>query len=154
MNRLLSNFGNSIGADDLKAQFVSLAGSPIDSSELNAAGESLTYLCRTDWVKVILIRSLNQENPVIEVEVSIPSCSDKSENESLHLQMEVLTDMMTHLLYIRDLLKIGFEFSVIREDCLWIASKSFSEIPEDEVFTLLLPPGTDSDSLRNKTEGI
>ncbi len=141
-------YSTTDSVEKLRTLLVSLAASPLDTTELNVAGESVIVLCSTDWVKVILIRSFGNETYYqIEAEVSVPSCSDNLEHETLQIQMDVLMDMMTHLIYIRNLLEVSFELSIIREDCLWIASRSFSDIPEDYVFKLLLPPGTKSGSL-------
>jgi hypothetical protein len=48
--------------------------------------------------------------------------------------------MITNITYIKNLVEKGFKLSVIKEDCLWVASFIVSERPMDEIFDALVPP--------------
>jgi hypothetical protein len=48
--------------------------------------------------------------------------------------------MINHLQYLQKLNQTGFSLDIIKHDCLWTASQSFSETPPREIFELLVPP--------------
>ena len=119
----------------LKDRFVLLTSSPVSEDALNAAGEQIETLAKTKWVEICLIRRPSEVEEIgIEIEVSIPLGAGLSSDE-------LLTGMTTHLDYLRQLLEVNFVIAVIREDCLWIASRVFSILPETEVFAAMVPPG-------------
>jgi hypothetical protein len=115
---------------------------------LEAAGEVIVVLHKTRWARILLVwRADEREQVMIEVEVSLPkvvqqvskpSSAAGGEEEEMG---ELLTDLMKHQKYLLRLKKVGFVLDVIRQDCLWTASRKFMENPAKEVFEfLLLPP--------------
>ena len=125
----MSTSGN---VTELRTKFDSIMTLPIDPVKCNVAGEEISAIHGTDWVKIYFIRSSDFADVIlVEVEVSLPSkLSD----------VEVILDMIQHLTYIQELLNQGFELCVIREECLWVASRSFSETPDDSILEVLHPP--------------
>jgi len=128
-------------ADNLTRQFQTIMNAPLSTLRENVAGEYVSILSVSDWVHIAIIRNNEHPNRIrIEVEVSLPSgsCGESLQNSAD--QMDLLQGMMTHITYLRDLLKIGFKLEVIREDCLWVASYLESGYPPREVFEALVPP--------------
>ncbi|MFX1575534.1 MAG: hypothetical protein ACFFCF_00020 [Promethearchaeota archaeon] len=131
-------------AEELLEKYQELTATPLDSPSIeNESGESVAALYQSSSLRILLIRTL--ENPditSIEVEVWLPSMnsdydSAKSEDELLG---EVLSKMIEHLSYLLKLHQSGFILDVIKNDCLWTASKTFEKPPSHEIFNLLLPP--------------
>jgi hypothetical protein len=128
-------------AGDLAQQYRTILNAPLLEMIENVAGEFVKIIIVSDWVQFAFIRFDDNSTKVrIEVEISLPtnSCGESlSESSS---QLNLLEGMMTHILYIKNLLKIGFNLSVIKEDCLWVASYLMSKDPSLEVFEALVPP--------------
>jgi len=125
-------------AEALRDRFVLLTSSPVSEDSLNAAGELIEVLAKTEWVEISLIRQPSIVDEVgIEIEVSIPLRKVDSGND-------ILNGMSAHLDYLRNLAGNNFVVSVIREDCLWIASRNFTKQPEEETFAIMIPPETDN----------
>ncbi|MFW9934762.1 MAG: hypothetical protein ACFFDU_04410 [Candidatus Thorarchaeota archaeon] len=131
-------------AEELLVKYQELTATPLDSPSIeNESGESVAALYQSSSLRILLIRTL--ENPditSIEVEVWLPTMnsnhdSAKSEDELLG---EVLSKMIEHLSYLLKLHQSGFILDVIKNDCLWTASKAFKKPPSHEIFNLLLPP--------------
>ena len=115
---------------------------------LEAAGEVIVVLHKTRWARILLVwRADEPERVIIEVEVSLPKVV-KQARKSQALACgepegemgEMLTDLMKHQQYLLRLKKAGFVLDVIRQDCLWTASGTFTQQPGNEVFELLIPP--------------
>ena len=114
----------------------SILVSPINPVECNAAGEEITTIYESDWVKIFIIRNLDSsEEILVEVELSLPSKLN---------YVEVVSDMTQNLTYIQELLNQGFELCVIKEECLWVASQRFSVVPDDSILEALLHLRTQS----------
>ena len=127
-------------ADNLADQFRIILKTPFSELRENIAGEFVKIISVSDWVQIAFIRFDDDTSVGIEVEVSLPSslCCDSHSNPSA--QMSLLEGMMTHIIYIKNLLELGFKLSVIKEDCLWVASYLTSKDPSLEVFEALVPP--------------
>jgi hypothetical protein len=118
----------------LKDRFVLLTSSPVSEDALNAAGEQIETLAKTKWVEICLIRRSSEVEEIgIEIEVSIPLVAGLSSDE-------LLNGMTVHLNYLRQLLEANFTIAVIREDCLWVASRVFNTLPETAAFAAMVPP--------------
>ena len=129
MNQNLSTSGK---VTELRKKIDSIMILPIDPVKCNVAGEEISTIYRNDWVKIYMIRSPDFADVVlVEVEVSLPKKLSDA---------EIILDMIQHLTYLHELLNQGFELCVIREECLWVASRSFSETPEDSILEVLHPP--------------
>jgi hypothetical protein len=126
-------------------QVVKTAPSP---EALEAAGEVIVVLHKTRWARILLVwRVDDPEQIIIEVEVSLPQAiKEARQEESVACgdhegeMGEMLTDLMKHQQYLLRLKRAGFVLDVIRQDCLWTASGTFSDQPSKEVFDLLIPP--------------
>lgn len=130
----LSNPRSPSSADEIRSRYVLLTSSPVEIASLNAAGELVEVLLRTHWAEITLIRCPDAEGVVdVEVEVSIPLDTGLKDHE-------LLTGMVSHLMYLKHLVEKKFMLTIIREDCLWVACRTFSTQPEMEVFDALLPP--------------
>ena len=127
---------------ELKMKFDSVMTQPIDPVKCNVAGEEISTIYGNDWVKISMIRSPDFAYVVlVEVEVSLP----KKLSEA-----EIILDMIQYLTYLQELLNQGFELCVIREECLWVASMSFSENPDDSILKVLHPPMSQSNRSEEK----
>ncbi len=135
---------------EIKQDFERLTSHPPKS--FNEDGEAVAILFETCWLRILVVqKSENLNQVVIEVEVSFPKCDNeplpsKVDDVSLD-ETAILTDMITHLQYLLRLSTIGFELHLIGNDCLWTASKILVEKPNTELFSLLLPPKPLIDSL-------
>lgn len=134
MNLRINPPSNSVEA--LRDRFLIITSSPVDADSLNPAGEQIDVLVESQWTKTSIIRTISSKNIAeVEIEVSIPP-EDGLEN------CKLLTSLITHLNYLRCLIALDFDLCMIREDCLWVASKSFSGMPDMRVFEGIIPPET------------
>ncbi len=130
----MSGFTLPSSAQELRSRYLLITRSPVKHESLNAAGELVTILTSTRWVQIALIQCPETEKVVnVEVEVSIPS------NDGISYE-ELLTGMIIHLNYLKCIVEQDFILTIIRDDCLWVASKTYSSQPKAEVFDALLPP--------------
>ena len=119
-----------------------------DLSKVLETGESEVVfpLCKTDWVRIMLIRSLNDSSIGIDVEVTLPSRSSSSyETPISHIDdisnsRARLESMIEHIQYILALETSGFSVDLVGDGCLMVAYKSFQDTPDTETFRLLQPP--------------
>ena len=103
------------------------------------ANELIETVFETKWIRLLLLKSLQDsvESISIEVELSLPkdpSIEKSNENGS------ILNDMITHLNYLKNLQSIGFAIAVMRSDCLWTATMVLQAVPSKELCTALIPP--------------
>ncbi|MFX1317958.1 MAG: hypothetical protein ACFE9D_01115 [Promethearchaeota archaeon] len=140
-----------MNAEELMKKYHQLSTKPMAVPSLeNESGESVETLYQSSSLRILLIRTTaDPENVTLEVEVWLPgSYSDddltslsktegKTQNEKLG---EMLGQMITHLQYLYSLHQSGFSLDVIKHDCLWTASCTFSKLPDRELFDRLLPP--------------
>jgi hypothetical protein len=137
--------------EELMQKYQQLTTAPVDPSLLSESGESVTSLMQTSSLRILLLRTASDPKTVtIEVEAWLPhrdteyfeevptDSQDKSENDDLG---HILSRLIEVLQYLLQLHQSGFTLDVIRHDCLWTASRSFSKPPSQKVFELLLPPG-------------
>lgn len=116
----------------------------------NGDNEAVFTLCKTDWVRILLVRELeNEKSAVIDVEVSLPlpyrssSCdkiTNTHSNNSAYTSRQLLQLMMEHIQYILTLESSGFSVDLVGDGCLMVAYQSFNETPDTEIFRLLQPP--------------
>jgi hypothetical protein len=130
-------------ASEIKQDFERLTSNTPKS--FNEDGEAIAILFESCWLRILVVRkSEDVQQVAIEVEVSIPKCDNEnlpSKIDDISLdETAILTDMITHLQYLLRLSTIGFELHLIGNDCLWTASKTLTEKPDTELFSLLLPP--------------
>jgi hypothetical protein len=122
-------------ASDLKDRFQSFKDAPLSDLQENVAGEYVKIFSVSEWVHIAFIRT--DTETIIETEVSLPksTCGETLEDSSDQMKL-----IQAHILYIKNLLENGFTLSIIKEDCLWVASYLTSEDPSLEVFEALVPP--------------
>lgn len=126
------------------SRFQELVRSPIDPSRVYETSESIDLVWKTDWVAISLIRRLTFPISLgILAEISMPVLAVKNDSTK-HTALP--DDVILHMEYLRTLLDAGFELQVIGEECLWVASKDFEEIPPSEILDMLMPPGPHSQS--------
>ena len=130
-------------ASDLEDEFQSFMDTPLSELQENAVEEYVRILNTTDWIIIAFIRTDGEFG--IEVEVSLPTSICGEAIGDIEDQMNLTQDMMTHIWYIKKLLERGFTLSIIKEDCLWVASYLTESKPSLDVFKALVPP---SDELR------
>ncbi len=104
-------------------------------------------LYKTDWVRIMLVRSVEDDRTVvIDVEVSLPSRSSSyhktpiSQIDNTTSSRALLETMMAHIQYILALETSGFSVDLVGDGCLMVAYKSFLNTPDAETFRLLQPP--------------
>ena len=125
-------------AADLEARFYSFMSEPLSDLQENVAGEFVRLVRVSEWVQIAFIR--HDDEIGIEVEVSLPVCTCREPHQDLPSQLELIQGMMSHLLYLKGLLELGFTLSIIREDCLWVATHLVRDKPSSEVFNAIVPP--------------
>ena len=123
---------------ELEALFQAFVETPFSELQENVAGEYVRIVSVSNWVHIAFIR--HDEEIRIEVEVSLPSSTCGENLEDSSDQLILIQGMMTHILYIRNLIEMGYSLSIIKEDCLWVASTLISKNPSPEVFEALVPP--------------
>ncbi len=131
----------TITVDELEKQFQKVVNAPLSELRENVAGEFTEIIHASDWVHIAFIRFGDDVSKIgIEVEVSLPSGSCGESLIDHSSQIKLLQGMMTHIIFIKHLLKQGFNLSVIKEDCLWVAYYLSSGHPSQEVLEALVPP--------------
>ena len=138
--------------DQLMEKFQKIICTPIESPTptFNESGETVELLLQTNSMRILVIReSVNPQTVSLEVEVWLPNRNHntldaKSKTTETELEDEdlsiTLSRMIDHLQYLLKLQQSGFILDVIKHDCLWTASKSFTKKPSRALFELLIPP--------------
>ena len=136
----------------LMEKYQKIVSTPVDSPTptFNESGETVEILLQTKSLRILVIReSVNPQTVSLEVEVWLPNRNPTAldtESETTETELEdedlstTLSRMIDHLQYLLKLHKSGFTLDVIKHDCLWTASKSFTETPSRALFELLIPP--------------
>ncbi len=150
-----------ISISELIKRYSELSGVPDDKLSFNENGESLSILCQSEWVRILVIRRLNTPDQVtIEVELSFPTrvhTKKVETNEEADIEanstkdtLALLEEAVTHLRYLAKLHDRGFALDVIGQECLWTAFRDFNNTPDAEMFELLNPP-SDCSPLGNES---
>lgn len=145
-----------ISSDELMDKYRDLIVDP-SIGVVNDEGQIITVLCETSWTRVLLIRDSKVADSVsIEVELSLPGSASEllgfsnrspgKESDSTVVVKELAETMIAHLQYLLNLHSIGFSLEAIADHCMWIAEKTLDDIPEIEVFELLVPPQREKSS--------
>ncbi|MFW9799616.1 MAG: hypothetical protein ACFFD9_04220 [Candidatus Thorarchaeota archaeon] len=132
-------------------RYTELSEAPDDKLSFNENGESLSVLCQSEWVRILVIRHLNAPDQVtIEVELSFPTRVGSAKAETLEdadsdanatsNTLSLLKEAVEHLHYLSKLHDKGFALDVIGQECLWTAFRDFNSTPDTEMFELLNPP--------------
>ncbi|MFW9908888.1 MAG: hypothetical protein ACFFEF_09965 [Candidatus Thorarchaeota archaeon] len=109
---------------------------PLTISNFNEENEQLFVLYKTAWVRIILVRRLNDIGNTIDVELSLPDNTDTPSNQLV----ESITTLIDYLRYFLELQKYGFRLEVMEQDFLWIATIDVHEHLDDELLEVLVPP--------------
>lgn len=124
---------------DISSRLQELVESPLQLSEAGVSGYEESVLCRTEWVEILLLRSVEEPEILrIEVEVLVPVAAQPGAH--LVPQDIMRLNMVAHMKYLMKLLDIGFSLQVVGEECLWVATGQFTGIPNPEVVHALAPP--------------
>ncbi|MFW9908038.1 MAG: hypothetical protein ACFFEF_05645 [Candidatus Thorarchaeota archaeon] len=116
---------------------------PLKETPFNEDGQHLDIVFQDNWIRIILLRDRYDSKSIsIEVELSIPyidtgSSSFSNADESIS---KILAHSIDCLHYIQRLGEIGFELELVGRELLWSASKKYDEVPDLQVFQMLLPP--------------
>ena len=135
-------------ATELMEKYLQVVKTAPAPEALEAAGEVIVVLHTTRWARILLVwRADTPKQVVIEVEVSLPRAVKQVRASELlacgeqETEMgELLKELIEHQQYLLRLKTVGFVLDVIRQDCLWTASGTFTGNPSLEVFELLIPP--------------
>jgi hypothetical protein len=131
---------NALTGSNLVEKYNEMSRSDLVPSALNQEGELILTLCKTSWVRVLIVRKYSAPDS-IEVELSLPDCDASGMNPYPREHVDtLLSGMKKHLEYLERLLHEGFRLDLIGNDCLWTASYEMDESPENEFFELLVPP--------------
>ncbi len=132
---------------EMAKEYAELVKAPIDEAAVNENGESLSTLCQSEWVRILLIRRPSTPDLVtIEVEMSLPSHfvqasdADEPDTEFKDNGTDLLHQAIEHLHYLSRLRNNGFTLDVVGQECLWTAFRDFTEPPASDMFDLLKPP--------------
>lgn len=105
--------------------------------------EAIEVIYQNAWLRILVATDCSLSDRLfIVVEICIPrsdekrGCQDHSDEHSLL----VLRGMIEHLHYLNRLASAGFSLQIIREDCLWTATKFLPINPKPEDFKVLVPP--------------
>lgn len=140
-----------MNAEELMKKYYQLSTKPLAAPSLeNESGESVETLYQSSSLRILLLRATTDPEMVtLEVEVWLPgsktndnlaspsNMEGKEQGENLS---EMLAQMIAHLQYLYSLHQNGFSLDVIKHDCLWTASCTFSKLPDRQIFDMLLPP--------------
>ncbi len=101
--------------------------------------ELIETVFETNWIRLLLLKSLHDSVEYISIEVELslpkdPSIEKANENGS------ILNDMIIHLNYLKNLQSIGFDIEVMRSDCLWTATLVLEAEPSKDLCNALTPP--------------
>ncbi len=131
---------NALTGLNLAEKYKEMSRNDLVPSALNQECELTLTLCKTSWVRVLIIRRYSAPDS-IEVELSLPDCDASAMKPYPREYVDTLLGgMKSHLEYLERLLHKGFRLDLIGNDCLWTASYDMDERPEDEIFDLLVPP--------------
>ena len=101
--------------------------------------EVATLIHRTPWVRILLEHDQQEsESFCIEIEVSIPESDQTQKGDT----SQIIDALSEHLQYLQKLRDIGFELCVIGDGSIFCASKELYESPDENLFTVLIPPET------------
>ncbi|UCH04893.1 MAG: hypothetical protein JSW05_01690 [Candidatus Thorarchaeota archaeon] len=132
---------------EMARKYAELMETPVDRATVNENGESLSTLCQSEWVRILVIRRPSTPDLVtIEVEISLPSPvvrtsdADGADSKAKDNGTDLLHQAIEHLHYLSRLRNNGFTLDVVGQECLWTAFRDFTETPVSDVFDLLKPP--------------
>ena len=133
---------------NLQSRFSEIINTEPAYHEITERQESLSILYKTNWVRILVVRTPeDSQSIIIEVEVSqpyssasftssFPPDSKQKSNET----RQILEQFIEHIKYILKLQTSDFFIDFVGNDCLILASRCFKETPSAEIFELLLPP--------------
>jgi len=107
--------------------------------------ESVTMLCKTDWVKIMIVRDAQSPDTCsIEVEISLPPCTIEPSTNGADtpngLARKFIEDTISHLEYLLRLEKAGLILGILSVEGIWSASLEVLNCPNEELFEVLIPP--------------
>lgn len=119
----------------LPNEFLQLATELKETCENSESREANAVLFRTSWVEIMLTYDYHEQNPLrVEVELVVSDQNSKSEQ-----QEKLPLTMISHMRNLLDLIRAGFEVNII-DECCWLASMSFPDVPDQNVLKALVPP--------------
>ncbi len=124
-----------MNASDLKEGYRQALVLPLTISKFNEENEQLFVFHKTDWIRIILVRRVNDIGNTIEIELSLPDNINTT-----HVQLESITTLIDYLNYFLELQKFGFQLEVMEQDFLWTATIEVNEHIDDDLFEILVPP--------------
>jgi hypothetical protein len=126
---------------ELLQQYQRIVAEPINRD----LEESVTILCKTDWVKIMIIRDAQlPETCYLEVEISLPPCvielAANNEDAQTGLARKFIEDTISHLEYLIKLEEAGLILGILSAEGIWSASLVIRECPDEKIFEVLIPP--------------
>ena len=125
-----------MNASDLIEGYGQALALPLIISKFNMENEQLFVLCKTAWVRIILVRRLNDVGNTIEVELSLPDNIDATQDRLV----DSITTLIEHLRYFIELQYFGLRLDVMEQDFPWTATIEVNEHIDDDLFGFLVPP--------------
>lgn len=136
--------------DDIIRQYREASEMPGSSLEFNEAGESVTALHETPWVRILLIRrQTDPRGSRLEIEISPPSSGAGSDcgcgmkqraGEFREITRRRILDLANSVEYMLRLHDAGFILDMAGAECTWTACGIFRSMPSRFLFELIAPP--------------
>jgi hypothetical protein len=111
----------------------------------NESEESVSLLCRTDWVKIMIIRDPEMpEVSSVEIEISLPPCIIEPVRKDVDVgdqtARKFIGDTIAHFEYLLRLEDAGLVLGILSAEGIWSAVVEVRNCPDESFFEILLPP--------------
>ncbi|MHA2273554.1 MAG: hypothetical protein ACXACI_16995 [Candidatus Hodarchaeales archaeon] len=123
-------------ASDLKEGYRQALALPLTLSKFSEVNEQLFVLHKSNWIRILFVRRVNDIGNTIEIELSLPS----NINTTRKQLVESIVTLIEYLNYFLELEQFGFQMDVMEQDFLWTATIDVNEHFDDELFEVLVPP--------------
>ncbi|TFF91811.1 hypothetical protein EU545_02845 [Candidatus Thorarchaeota archaeon] len=130
-----------IGCNDLMKEYVGAAHRLKPKQE--ALQEAIEVIYQNDWLRMVVATDPSLSDRLfLAVEICIPNVgtTNRTRRDDTSQTLSVLRGMIEHLEYLCRLSTAGFNLQIIREDCLWTATRFLPISPEVDDFRVLVPP--------------
>ncbi|MFW9768315.1 MAG: hypothetical protein ACFFF9_16725 [Candidatus Thorarchaeota archaeon] len=125
-----------MNASDLKEGYRQALAFPLTISKFSEVSEQLFVLHKSNWIRILLVRRVNDIGNTIEIELALPDNIDTTRDQ---LGESIMT-LIEYLNYFLELEQFGFHLDVMEQDFLWTATIDVNEHFDDELFDVLVPP--------------
>lgn len=133
-----------LSPSEMNQRYQEIVHAPISSVD-SECGESISNLCNTDWIQILVVRNLDSPNICnIEIEISMPTCvvepsltlpQPLREKARTHIE-----NTINHLKYLLNLESVGMTLGVLSAEGIWSAVLEMKDSPDDTLFEKISPP--------------